>query len=547
MAPKSYQRNAIQFLMSPVILVVFLLSLTLYTVECANILIICPTPSYSHQIPFIVIGKDLVRRGHTVTMIGTDPLKEPPTNFTQVDLSFSYKYFKPQLRTGEKVEHTMENQKKNTAYDFSRNVAQISTVYTEDQLKSDQMQKFLRHIDENKVTFDLIIYEALLHTAYLGFLPKLGYPPLISMTTINPTCSFGIHSGSLVCNPSYLPEILSGYTGTMSLVQRIDNLMLLLYTTYWLKPRVLKEQDALMEKYFHTSGIRGEDLVENYTLLMLSTSWLLTYPRPTLPNTILLGPIHLEDARPLPQELQQWMDGAKDGVIYFSLGSNMQSASLDEDKRKAILYSFRQFPNHRFLWKWETDVLPDLPPNVMCRKWMPQRDILAHPKVKLFITQGGLQSSQEAIHFGVPMIGIPYIADQQTNVRKLEEMGIARYLEPDYDITPHTLVEAIKSTLFNSTVQQKIEFYSKLSNMDMMPPLDLAYYWIEYVLKAKGNVDHLKVNLNGFPWYQYYLVDIAGIFVLLVAVVVCLVVFIFKFVVKLFCSRKAVAKKMKKR
>jgi Glycosyl transferases, related to UDP-glucuronosyltransferase len=74
--------------------------------------------------------------------------------------------------------------------------------------------------------------------------------------------------------------------------------------------------------------------------------------------------------------LKDWIEGAKDGVIYFSLGTNMQSASLQEDKRKAIVDSFKQFPRHRIIWKWEEDILPDLPSNVICRKWLPQHDIL---------------------------------------------------------------------------------------------------------------------------------------------------------------------------
>lgn len=67
-----------------------------------------------------------------------------------------------------------------------------------------------REIDENSIKFDLIIYEGLLHSAYLGFVPKLGYPPLITMQTLNPTCLFGIHCDIMICNPSYIPEILSG-------------------------------------------------------------------------------------------------------------------------------------------------------------------------------------------------------------------------------------------------------------------------------------------------------------------------------------------------
>lgn len=64
--------------------------------------------------------------------------------------------------------------------------------------------------------------------------------------------------------------------------------------------------------------------------------------------------------------------------------------------------------------------------------------------------QGGLQSSQEAIHYQVPVIGIPFFADQDYNVKKLESAGVARYLEYE-DITAEYLTQLMKSVLYNET------------------------------------------------------------------------------------------------
>lgn len=52
-----------------------------------------------------------------------------------------------------------------------------------------------------------------------------------------------------------------------------------------------------------------------------------------------------------------------------------------------------------------------------------------HPKVKLFITQGGLQSTEEAITGGVPLVGIPMFADQWYNVEKYVRHGIGVQLD----------------------------------------------------------------------------------------------------------------------
>jgi glucuronosyltransferase len=78
------------------------------------------------------------------------------------------------------------------------------------------------------------------------------------------------------------------------------------------------------------------------------------------------------------------------------------------------------------------------------------RFCLAHPSVKLFITQGGLQSFQEATHHAVPMIGIPFICDQQHNVRKMVDAGIGLKLAYS-TITKYELLKAITKILHDST------------------------------------------------------------------------------------------------
>jgi glucuronosyltransferase len=76
------------------------------------------------------------------------------------------------------------------------------------------------------------------------------------------------------------------------------------------------------------------------------------------------------------QDLQEYLDGAAHGVIYFSLGSMLQAKTLPDDKRDAFLQAFSELPQ-RVLWKWEGDTLPGKPKNVWTEKWCPQNDILS--------------------------------------------------------------------------------------------------------------------------------------------------------------------------
>jgi len=47
-----------------------------------------------------------------------------------------------------------------------------------------------------------------------------------------------------------------------------------------------------------------------------------------------------------------------------------------------------------------------------------------HPKVKLFITHGGISGVYEAVDAGVPVLGFPFFYDQHRNIDNLVEAGM---------------------------------------------------------------------------------------------------------------------------
>lgn len=53
---------------------------------------------------------------------------------------------------------------------------------------------------------------------------------------------------------------------------------------------------------------------------------------------------------------------------------------------------------------------------------------VAHPNIKLFIYQGGLQSTEEAVYYAVPLIGLPILADQFAQINKMVSLGVAKHL-----------------------------------------------------------------------------------------------------------------------
>lgn len=65
-----------------------------------------------------------------------------------------------------------------------------------------------------------------------------------------------------------------------------------------------------------------------------------------------------------------------------------------------------------------------------------------HPKLKLFITHGGLLSTLESMYHGVPVLGMPVFADQHSNMFEVEKNGWGKVLLWE-DLTPETFTKKI--------------------------------------------------------------------------------------------------------
>lgn len=73
---------------------VYLVFLTLIS-SCfgADILAIVPTASFSHQIPFRPLWRALAKRGHNITLVTTDPMRDPTLkNVKEIDMSYGYEH-----------------------------------------------------------------------------------------------------------------------------------------------------------------------------------------------------------------------------------------------------------------------------------------------------------------------------------------------------------------------------------------------------------------------------------------------------------------------
>ena len=128
--------------------------------------------------------------------------------------------------------------------------------------------------------------------------------------------------------------------------------------------------------------------------------------KPVMPNMIDAGGLTVKPATgQLPAEIVQFAESAEKGLIIFSFGS--ASNKFPSVITKKFLSTFDQLPGYRIIWRFGSDKETVLPDNVMALEWLPQNELLAHPKTKLFITHCGNNGQFEALYHAVPMIGFP--------------------------------------------------------------------------------------------------------------------------------------------
>jgi hypothetical protein len=476
------------------------------SVNSAQILVISSMPAHSHYTLAFRLVKELADRNNQVTFISPYPQKTQAKNYRDISIE-------------ETIDFTREFKKTLFELDgmgFIGNKlidTELGTGLVEHTFKNSEVQKLLNS-DES---FDVVIIEHFLNEALIGIAHHFNAPVVF----LAPVASCA-KNNYLFGNPSpssYVPDLLGSFTKHMNFWQRLENFLVINYNDILREILYIPKQRELFKKYVKTN-LELDDLLYNISLMLTTSHPSVTDAVPHLPNIIEIGGYHVSPPKDLPRDLQEYMDNATDGVVLFSMGSNLKSKDLTLDVRRSILGAFSKL-KEKVLWKFETD-LPEASPNVKVMKWLPQQDILGHPNIKAFITHGGLLSTIEAVYYGVPIIGIPVFGDQRNNMEAAVSngYGVSVLLQ---DLTEKTFSGALSEILNNPKYRENVQKRSKLMHDQPLKPIDSAVYWIEHVIRHKG-APHLRSVATELKWYQREMIDII---VFLMAVTSAILVTIF--------------------
>ncbi|XP_023702334.1 UDP-glucuronosyltransferase 2B31 isoform X3 [Cryptotermes secundus] len=469
-------------------------------ISAAKILGLMPTPSPSHHIWNRALMLALAERGHEVTVISPDPEKHPVANYTDIVIEEAY----------ERINDSGFNYESMSTQTFIEN-SLIWFQWGQDACEFGIASKGAKKLMalQGKETFDVIIIDLGVEECFLGFVPLFNNPPVIAITAYGSPPWFN----TIVGNPqilSFTSSYILPFTDHMTFLQRMVNFVLHNVIVYYRTFHHLPNMDNIAQKYFGNSAPLPSEIEKNISLVMVNTHFSVDFPRPLVPAMIPVGGMHIKPGKELPSDLKNFLDNANNGAIFFSLGTNVRSDKMSAVKLKAFLDAFSELPQ-RVLWKWESDTLPGQPKNVMLGKWLPQNDILAHPNIHLFMSHAGMLSSQEAIYHGVPVVGIPFLADQFVNIVKLATHGLG--VELVYDtLSKQTILDAVHTVLGNHSYRDNMKKLSAIYRDQQETPLQRAVFWTEYVLRHGGS--SLRSVSADLTWYQYFLIDVIAVLII---------------------------------
>lgn len=152
---------------------------------------------------------------------------------------------------------------------------------------------------------------------------------------------------------SHVPNTLVTYSDNMSFMERWYNS--LLSTCDWLVRKYIyfPRQNEIARCHFgHLGEIPTvEELTQNISLVFINTHRSVQAPRPLMPTVVYVGGAHIKPPKPLPDDLQQFLDEAVNGVIFFSLGTILKTSQMPKDKLQIILGEFENLPFSLVHWR----------------------------------------------------------------------------------------------------------------------------------------------------------------------------------------------------
>ncbi|XP_054754852.1 UDP-glucuronosyltransferase 2B33-like isoform X2 [Lytechinus pictus] len=483
-----------------------------------NVLISVTLGEGSHYMASTAIGEALVRRGHNVTVLISNAHEHRAKHPVHSKL-FNFEIFK-HSEPVEKVHERMEKVfslafEKDFQMDLIWNFTDMMKPYINDCRSVFRDRELLDRLERGK--FDATILDvtwlcSVLISEYLN----------TSNVLFNPMAS-QYYVAEMIAGapflPAYIPEGIVCFPQKMNFSQRVQNLILVVFLKQMMHLYnnmiypIQKEFNILIDRSF-------QDYMRDVELMLMSMDPVIDYVVPFPPAVIEIGGLLTRPAEPLEKELDDFMNSSgDDGVIILSLGTYVKV--MPQRLNDVFASVFANLPQ-KVIWQLPDNSPTTLSQNIKTMGWLPQNDLLGHPRTKLFIYQGGNNGLYEALYHGVPTLVLPVFADQLCVASRVTEKGMGSSLDI-HTLSAENLDKAIRMILSNNTYAETAKRLSAIYRDRPETPAERAAFWVEHVIKFGGK--YMESPAKRLNFIQLSLLDVIAFLIFCLVVVLAIIFF----------------------
>ncbi|EDV27655.1 uncharacterized protein TRIADDRAFT_53582 [Trichoplax adhaerens] len=451
-----------------------LLIASLMNVVTSIKVVLLPSFGTSHLLVMDTIGAELQNRGHEVVILVEEEQVIPSIRTATATYAVSDHFSAAVINNLTASTNNFEVIKKVMAW---------QSHYCDCVLSHSQFRRRFSH-------FDLMIGDRSLPCAYI-------LPEILNLTYVI-VSSVGLNAPMRLMNSpnplAYIPQYGTGYSDKMNLLQRTTNTLVWCGHTIASHIFVYRLIEKLRQEY-HVE-IDASQLKLKPALMLISADFTLEFARPLMPNVQLVGPLTPQPPSALPHHLDDFISNVRpyQRFVLVSLGSIFQ---FSNDQVMVAYRSLSRLP-FKVIWKHSSNLSNNISnDHIRIENWVPQNDLLGHPNIVAFITHCGPSGMYEGAYHGVPMIGLPYVPEQETNLVQISRAGIGIGLNST-NLTTDSIYDAVMEVVNNPSYKQNARRISKLLKGRPRTPRHEAVDWIELWLSilTTSNVDKAKIRIS---------------------------------------------------
>ncbi|CAH1772676.1 unnamed protein product [Owenia fusiformis] len=491
---------------------------------CCMMMVVFPVPCHGSKIlmypldagynsrlmNMFKLGRMLIKANHQITFVVSDRMKEDAlfklAEGGKVDSNLNVISYKTPPVDPTVMHVSTENQDFLEAL-IIRDFAQTLNLFGQAlsiALNSTLQDKTV--IDQlNAQQFDLIIADEF--SLYPRVIAAERNIPIILY------CNFGPMSSDSDIIPryslAYVNANFNRFSDVMTFLQRLENVWDYL-KIQWEMSGIYTLAEAVCQEHGYgksCDNIRG--IHKTVNLVLMNRNDVTYYPAPYMPHIISSEGFFLDKPKPLDSYYTDVIKrSGRDGIIVASFGSMFRR--LAPKYRTIFAEAFSKMPQ-TVIWSYEGETPEGLGDNTIVSKWIPQTDLLANPAVKLLITQCGASSLFEALNCGLPVVAIPFIGDQEYNCLKLADRVKSAKFVKLKTITSEQLQSVMEEAINDKTYRANARKATSIYHDQPIDPRNKTLFWIEYVIRHKGAAHLRSAGENQLNFFQYYLLDIAGL------------------------------------